>query len=199
MSPCPVIPPAKEAMNDLLKIFSGLRHQSTIACPAILPATQAMNDSFPIFSWLRRQNSCNSTHAVDQQATQEPPLWSPMPLTLRKGLLDHLWLKEIKFWTSRTKLRNSGSFATIISGSQSSPLSASSHSSQCKWISVWKTNFVTLVSKIVRRFAYGFEALWTDSKKSYPAIHIFVFNVDLTWNDLINKPNSTGNKLSFKK
>ena len=63
-----------------------------------------------------------------------------------------------------------------------------------------KTNFVTLVSKNVRWFAYGFEALWTDAKKSYPAIHhIFVFNVDLTWNDLINKPNSTVNKLSFKK
>lgn len=142
---------------------------------------------------------CNSTSAVDPPVTQEPPLWSPMPLTLRKGLLDHLQLKEIKSWTSRKKLRNSGSFTTIISGSQSSLLSASSHSSQCKWISVWKTNFVTLVSKIVRRLAYDFEALWTDSKKSYPAIHIFVFNVDLTWNDLINKPNSTGNELSFKK
>ena len=47
-------------------------------------------------------------------------------------------LNERKSWTWWTNWRNSGSLETIISGSQSLPLSSRYHSSQLRWRSVWK-------------------------------------------------------------
>ena len=47
-------------------------------------------------------------------------------------------LNERKSWTWWTNWRNSGSLETIISGSQSLPLSTRYHSSQLRWRSVWK-------------------------------------------------------------
>ena len=71
--------------------------------PAIPPFSQAMNDSFPIFSWLRRQNACNSNHAVDPPATQEPPLW--LPITASQGLVGSLVIKGNKVLNVSNKIK----------------------------------------------------------------------------------------------